>query len=68
MMIVFVNLKVNWMRSQLVRARVKVSQAAEALQHHCSTYAEYDAILCPPQPSNPWISDDPTLWIVNSPL
>ena len=28
----------------------------------CEQYAEYDAFICTPDPSNPWITDDVTLW------
>ena len=28
----------------------------------CEQYAEYDAFICAPDPSNPWITDDVTLW------
>lgn len=59
--------QVEFVRSQLVRARIKVSAAAETLQQHCATYNEYDPFLNPPQPSNPWLSDDPTYWIFNAP-
>ncbi|CAH1408424.1 unnamed protein product [Nezara viridula] len=31
-------------------------------------YMEYDPFLTPAQPSNPWISDDPSLWQFNAPL
>jgi regulator of G-protein signaling len=43
-----------------------VSVAAETLQQHCATYGEYDPFLHAPQPSNPWLSDDPTYWILNA--
>lgn len=28
----------------------------------CDQYAEYDAFIWAPDPSNPWVSDDVTLW------
>ena len=28
----------------------------------CDQYAEYDAFIWSPDPSNPWITDDVTLW------
>ncbi|XP_046641795.1 uncharacterized protein LOC124327032 isoform X1 [Daphnia pulicaria] len=58
--------EVEFVRGQLVRARIKVSVAAETLQQHCATYSEYDPFLQTPQPSNPWLSDDPTYWILNA--
>ena len=60
--------QVEFVRSQLVRARIKVSAAAETLQQHSATYAEYDPFVSPPQPPNPWHTDDPTYWILNAPL
>ena len=61
-------LQVTFLRSQLNRARIKASVVAETLQQHCATYSEYDPFISAMQPSNPWLSDDPTLWILNSPL
>ena len=61
-------LQVEFLSSQLVRARIKVSAAAETLQQHSATYAEFDPLICPPQPSNPWLSDDPTYWVLNAPV
>nr|CAH0111921.1 unnamed protein product [Daphnia galeata] len=58
--------EVEFVRGQLIRARIKVSVAAETLQQHCATYGEYDPFLHAPQPSNPWLSDDPTYWILNA--
>lgn len=29
-------------------------------------FAEYDPFLSSPLPSNPWISDDSTLWVLNA--
>ena len=62
----FYFLQVEFVRGQLIRARIKVSVAAETLQQHCATYGEYDPFLHAPQPSNPWLSDDPTYWILNA--
>ena len=28
----------------------------------CDQYAEYDSFIWAPDPSNPWVSDDVTLW------
>ena len=60
--------QLEFVRSQLVRVRIKASMASEALQQHSATYAEYDPLVCPPQPSNPWLSDDLSLWILNDAL
>ncbi|XP_049776758.1 regulator of G-protein signaling 11 [Schistocerca cancellata] len=59
---------VDFLRSCLVRTRVKVSQALDNLVQHCTTYVEYDPLLSGVQPSNPWTTDDPAFWLLNSPL
>nr|CAD7578622.1 unnamed protein product [Timema californicum] len=59
---------VDFLRSCLVRTRVKVSQALDNLLEHCETYIEYDPFLTGLQPSSPWISEDPIYWQLNSPL
>ncbi|XP_069697878.1 regulator of G-protein signaling 9 isoform X2 [Periplaneta americana] len=59
---------VDFLRSCLVRTRVKVSQALDNLIQHCETYTEYDPFSSGAQPSNPWITEDPTFWQLNSPL
>ncbi|CAL4089984.1 unnamed protein product, partial [Meganyctiphanes norvegica] len=51
--------------SAVIRTRQKVSQAIEGLITICETYFEYDPMLVPTQPSNPWVSDDISLWILN---
>jgi hypothetical protein len=61
-------LQVDFLRSCLVRTRVKVSQALDNLIQHCETYTEYDPLISGAQPSNPWISEDQTFWEINSPL
>ena len=35
---------------------------AGSFVQRCEQYAEYDAFICAPEPSNPWITDDVTLW------
>jgi regulator of G-protein signaling len=64
------NLKreVDFLRSCLVRTRVKVSQALDNLIQHCETYTEYDPFSSGAQPSNPWVTEDQTFWELNSPL
>ncbi|XP_051155058.1 uncharacterized protein LOC127277749 isoform X3 [Leptopilina boulardi] len=60
--------EVDLLRNSLTRTRVKVSVAIENIKSHYETYAEYDSMISPPQPSNPWITDDQTFWQLNSPL
>lgn len=47
---------------------MKTSIALEALVAYSETFAPYDPWLTPPQPSNPWVSDDTLFWQINSPL
>ncbi|PFX27458.1 Regulator of G-protein signaling 11 [Stylophora pistillata] len=56
------NFQVKELREKLHRRRMKTSQASESFIQRCEHYAEYDAFIWAPEPSNPWISDDMTLW------
>ncbi|XP_015838971.1 regulator of G-protein signaling 7 isoform X4 [Tribolium castaneum] len=60
--------EVELLKNSLSRTRVKVSQALESMVQHVETYAEYDPLITPTQPSNPWVSEDTTYWQLNSPL
>lgn len=35
---------------------------SNSLLGYTEQYVEYDPFLTPPDPSNPWITDDTTLW------
>ncbi|KAM7428589.1 Regulator of G-protein signaling 7 [Porites harrisoni] len=54
--------EVKELREQFHKRRMKTSQASESFVQRCEQYAEYDAFICTPDPSNPWITDDVTLW------
>ncbi|XP_063983628.1 uncharacterized protein LOC135165834 isoform X2 [Diachasmimorpha longicaudata] len=60
--------EVELLRNSLTRTRTKVSVAIENLKTHYETYTEYDPLIVPPQPSNPWMTDDQSFWQLNSPL
>ncbi|XP_049867423.1 uncharacterized protein LOC126367750 isoform X2 [Pectinophora gossypiella] len=60
--------EIEHLKASLDRTRVKTSIALEALLAYSETFAPYDPWLTPPQPSNPWISDDTLFWQINSPL
>ncbi|XP_043282665.1 regulator of G-protein signaling 9 isoform X2 [Venturia canescens] len=60
--------EVELLRNSLTRTRIKVSAAVGNLKTYFDTYAEYDPLMVPPQPSNPWCTDDSTFWQLNSPL
>uniref|UniRef100_A0A7N4PAC8 Regulator of G protein signaling 7 n=1 Tax=Sarcophilus harrisii TaxID=9305 RepID=A0A7N4PAC8_SARHA len=44
------------------RHRLKMSKVADSLLSYTEQYVEYDPFLVPPDPSNPWMSDDTTFW------
>uniref|UniRef100_A0A8C9V1Y6 Regulator of G protein signaling 7b n=1 Tax=Scleropages formosus TaxID=113540 RepID=A0A8C9V1Y6_SCLFO len=54
--------QIQFWQVQLDRHRLKMSKVAESLLSYTEQYMEYDPFLTPPDPSNPWISDDTTLW------
>ncbi|KAJ8966619.1 hypothetical protein NQ317_000618 [Molorchus minor] len=60
--------EVELLKNSLSKTRMKVSQALESMVQHVEIYMEYDPILTPTQPSNPWVSEDLTYWQLNSPL
>ncbi|KAL1494809.1 hypothetical protein ABEB36_010345 [Hypothenemus hampei] len=60
--------EVEHLRASLDRTRIKVSQALESLMQHVDTYTEFDTFMVPPLPSNPWVNEDVTYWILNAPL
>uniref|UniRef100_A0A914CKA0 Regulator of G-protein signaling 7 n=2 Tax=Acrobeloides nanus TaxID=290746 RepID=A0A914CKA0_9BILA len=45
---------------------LKALKASDTLVSWCESLQEYDAFLSTPQPSNPWVSDDTTLWVLNA--
>ncbi|XP_011308718.1 regulator of G-protein signaling 11 isoform X2 [Fopius arisanus] len=59
---------VELLRNSLTRTRTKVSVAIENIRTYYETYTEYDPMVVPSQPSNPWITDDQSFWQLNSPL
>ncbi|CAH1104304.1 unnamed protein product, partial [Psylliodes chrysocephalus] len=60
--------EVELLKNSLSKTRVKVSQALESMVQHVEIYMEYDPLITPTQPSNPWVSEDLTYWQLNSPL
>ncbi|XP_020902564.1 regulator of G-protein signaling 7 isoform X2 [Exaiptasia diaphana] len=57
-----VRCEVQELKEQLHRRRMKTSQASENLIQRYEQYSEYDSFVSCPEPSNPWITDDITLW------
>ncbi|KAF7281017.1 hypothetical protein GWI33_005248 [Rhynchophorus ferrugineus] len=60
--------EVELLRTSLYRTRIKVSQALENLVQHVETYSEFDPLLVPPLPSNPWVNEDVTYWQLTASL
>uniref|UniRef100_A0A8C1JKU2 Regulator of G protein signaling 7a n=3 Tax=Cyprinus carpio TaxID=7962 RepID=A0A8C1JKU2_CYPCA len=54
--------QIKFWQAQLDRHRLKMSKVAESLLSYTEQYSDYDPFLSTPDPSNPWISDDTTLW------
>ncbi|XP_062536820.1 regulator of G-protein signaling 11-like isoform X2 [Armigeres subalbatus] len=56
------------LKASLGRNRVKMSQACESLVSYFETFSEYDPMMQPPLPSNPWVTEDVSFWQMNNPL
>ncbi|XP_006732168.2 regulator of G-protein signaling 11 isoform X13 [Leptonychotes weddellii] len=54
-------------RKALTRARVKSSICLEAYLKFSSQHGPHDPIMSGCLPSNPWVTDDDTYWIMNAP-
>uniref|UniRef100_A0AAY4CAZ7 RGS domain-containing protein n=1 Tax=Denticeps clupeoides TaxID=299321 RepID=A0AAY4CAZ7_9TELE len=54
--------EVSFLKTQLDRHCMKMSKVAETLMSYTEQYLDYDPFLTMPEPSNPWMSDDPTFW------
>ncbi|XP_058286489.1 regulator of G-protein signaling 7 [Hylobates moloch] len=54
--------QIKYWQIQLDRHRLKMSKVADSLLSYTEQYLEYDPFLLPPDPSNPWLSDDTTFW------
>ncbi|XP_055005619.1 regulator of G-protein signaling 6-like [Boleophthalmus pectinirostris] len=54
--------EIQFLNTQLDRHCMKMSKVAESLMSYSEQYLEYDPFIVTPDPSNPWISDDPSYW------
>ncbi|XP_051266068.1 regulator of G-protein signaling 6 [Dicentrarchus labrax] len=54
--------EIIFLNTQVDRHRMKMSKVAESLISYTEQYIEYDPFVTGPEPSNPWTSDDPSLW------
>ena len=41
---------------------------ADSLIDYTDTFTDFDPVLSPVGPSNPWITDDQTFWLLNQPM
>ncbi|XP_058176304.1 regulator of G-protein signaling 9-like [Anopheles ziemanni] len=60
--------EVDILKASLGRNRVKMSQACESLASYYETFSEYDPMMQPPLPSNPWVTEDVSFWQLNNPV
>lgn len=54
--------EINMLKNLIARTRMKMSQACDCLVQYHETYVDYDPLMSPAQPSNPWVTDDITFW------
>ncbi|TNM94816.1 hypothetical protein fugu_017575 [Takifugu bimaculatus] len=54
--------EIFFLNAQLDRHCLKMSKVAESLISYTEQYIEYDPFVTTPELSNPWLSDDPSLW------
>lgn len=57
--------EIDFLTTSVGRTRMKMSQACECLVTYCDTFSEYDPMIQPPLPSNPWVSEDIQFWQLN---
>ncbi|XP_069494709.1 regulator of G-protein signaling 6 isoform X2 [Ambystoma mexicanum] len=54
--------RITFLNVQIDRHCLKMSKVADSFIAFSEQYVEFDPFLTPADPSNPWISDDTTLW------
>ncbi|XP_051888828.1 regulator of G-protein signaling 9b [Pristis pectinata] len=60
--------EIMYYQQALVKSRVKSSVSLGGIVKHCEQYFTHDPIMSGCLPSNPWITDDTTLWELNAPM
>ncbi|XP_030840824.1 regulator of G-protein signaling 9 [Strongylocentrotus purpuratus] len=60
--------QVTYLQNRLSKMTIKTSKAIDVLIRYCERFAEHDPFISGAQPSNPWISDDTTMWTLNTML
>ncbi|KAK4288652.1 hypothetical protein Pmani_038329 [Petrolisthes manimaculis] len=56
---------IDLLKTRVDRCNFKVSKAAESFISYWEQYQDYDPILIPTDPPNPWVSDCPDYWEVD---
>ncbi|KAK3094103.1 hypothetical protein FSP39_024168, partial [Pinctada imbricata] len=54
--------EINVLKKKLEKRRVRISKVTESYVAYYEQYAEFDAFITSPDPSNPWISDSIDFW------
>ncbi|XP_076323145.1 regulator of G-protein signaling 7-like isoform X1 [Tachypleus tridentatus] len=60
--------QIEFLKQYICKPRTRLRQVVESLIHRYKEYADFDPFISGAQPSNPWISDDTTLWNLNNDL
>ena len=60
--------ELEFLRQYCDISRFKLSQVVKSLIEYTEVFYDFDPFLSPSLPSNPWIVDDHTYWIVNQPM
>lgn len=62
----FLRRRVDYLSAALDRPRLRTSKVIDNYVSRVQQYHDFDPFLYQPQPSNPWISDDTTIWTANA--
>ncbi|XP_065899970.1 regulator of G-protein signaling 7-like isoform X2 [Dysidea avara] len=54
--------EVTFLEENLLKHRANMSTALKSMKNNCKQYMEYDPIITPPFPSNPWVTGSTLLW------
>ncbi|KAL5008780.1 hypothetical protein ScPMuIL_014361 [Solemya velum] len=60
--ILFFLKQIDALRKKIEKRRVKISKVTESYTAYYEQYAEFDACITVPDPSNPWIADNTDFW------
>ncbi|KAL2098607.1 hypothetical protein ACEWY4_005087 [Coilia grayii] len=58
--------EISFLSTQLDRHCMRMSKVADSLMGYTEQFMEYDPFVTPPEPSNPWLSDDTSFWEVEA--